>query len=575
MGWGFRKSIKIAPGIRVNLSKSGVSTSIGGKGFAYNTRGRVTASVPGTGIRFTQNVNARRSANPVRSVVAGSGRIDTASTERLSKREQAARDFVAQVHARTGDALLQYFFSHGVYVRRDDLPEAVALEDHQPFLETLSREFEATTKAIRLAVDIGSISLAEKEKAMLAVYEIERKCAANLGERGQLANEAVSLTNTIVSWPKAPNSIAPFLVGLLGSFFIFLGSIPIGLVFLAIGFWYGWFSISRFNKKKMVAIGALEAANARFDSLLEAEISPRPVLAEADDLMGMKAAVFGALAIAIAVFAIYQRTHGDHQDATVSPANDAAVASAVSGTAIGQGDSPRSDFSWLVGKYPSDVVTDKRFRTAFNHVSRADWKKFVDRTIVTSAGGIYEKDGFIVGEGCKAHVCASDNAAFAISEATGKGDIVFRETVDASAGKSVAKRLTWKDLPLEATPLADWLKANEALSASGEAAVGASAVTDPVSPTLQTSFDCTEARSDAEHIICSDAELAADDVQLAEIYVKAKAAATDQAAFKARTRTEWNFREQTCHDRECLLKWYADQKTALQQIAETGNAQGE
>ena len=60
MGWGFRKSIDVAPRIRINLSKSGVSTSIGVKGFTYNTRGRLTASVPGTGIRLTQNLKAVR-----------------------------------------------------------------------------------------------------------------------------------------------------------------------------------------------------------------------------------------------------------------------------------------------------------------------------------------------------------------------------------------------------------------------------------------------------------------------------------------------------------------------------------
>ncbi|WP_082163571.1 DUF4236 domain-containing protein [Caballeronia mineralivorans] len=38
MGGSFRKSIKIAPGVRINLSKSGVSTAIGSKGFTYNTR---------------------------------------------------------------------------------------------------------------------------------------------------------------------------------------------------------------------------------------------------------------------------------------------------------------------------------------------------------------------------------------------------------------------------------------------------------------------------------------------------------------------------------------------------------
>lgn len=53
MGFRFRKSVKVAPGVRLNLSKSGVSTSIGGKGATVNlsSKGtRTTVGVPGTGI---------------------------------------------------------------------------------------------------------------------------------------------------------------------------------------------------------------------------------------------------------------------------------------------------------------------------------------------------------------------------------------------------------------------------------------------------------------------------------------------------------------------------------------------
>ena len=49
----FRKSFKVAPGIRVNVSKSGMSTSIGKKGLTANLskKGtRVTAGIPGTGL---------------------------------------------------------------------------------------------------------------------------------------------------------------------------------------------------------------------------------------------------------------------------------------------------------------------------------------------------------------------------------------------------------------------------------------------------------------------------------------------------------------------------------------------
>ncbi len=102
-------------------------------------------------------------------------------------------------------------------------------------------------------------------------------------------------------------------------------------------------------------------------------------------------------------------------------------------------------------------------------------------------------------------------------------------------------------------------------------ASGAPAPAAVASASYVTSFDCSKARSDAEHLICSDPELAADDVELARIYAKAKAAATDQAAFKERIRQQWNYRERNCHDRDCVARWYADQKVALTQIAETGN----
>lgn len=53
MALRIRKSIKIAPGVKINLSKSGISTSLGGKGATVNLskRGtRITTGIPGTGI---------------------------------------------------------------------------------------------------------------------------------------------------------------------------------------------------------------------------------------------------------------------------------------------------------------------------------------------------------------------------------------------------------------------------------------------------------------------------------------------------------------------------------------------
>jgi hypothetical protein len=57
MGFRFQRRIKIAPGISLNWSKSGVSTSFGPRG-AKVTLGhgkvRTTAGVPGTGVSYTE-----------------------------------------------------------------------------------------------------------------------------------------------------------------------------------------------------------------------------------------------------------------------------------------------------------------------------------------------------------------------------------------------------------------------------------------------------------------------------------------------------------------------------------------
>lgn len=53
----FQKRIKIAPGVRINISKSGVSTSIGGRGATVNlsSKGvRTTVGIPGSGMSWSK-----------------------------------------------------------------------------------------------------------------------------------------------------------------------------------------------------------------------------------------------------------------------------------------------------------------------------------------------------------------------------------------------------------------------------------------------------------------------------------------------------------------------------------------
>jgi hypothetical protein len=61
-GLRFQKRIKILPGVTINLSKSGVSTSLGGHGATVNvgTSGRRTVAlgIPGTGLSYRVPLNA-------------------------------------------------------------------------------------------------------------------------------------------------------------------------------------------------------------------------------------------------------------------------------------------------------------------------------------------------------------------------------------------------------------------------------------------------------------------------------------------------------------------------------------
>ena len=59
MGLRIRKSIKIAPGVRLNFGKKGISTSIGkrGVGVTFGPTGATThISIPGTGISYVEKI---------------------------------------------------------------------------------------------------------------------------------------------------------------------------------------------------------------------------------------------------------------------------------------------------------------------------------------------------------------------------------------------------------------------------------------------------------------------------------------------------------------------------------------
>lgn len=64
MGFRFRKSIKLLPGVRLNLNKNSTSVSFGGRGARYtvSSTGKRTASVgiPGTGLSYSTTTGGKK-----------------------------------------------------------------------------------------------------------------------------------------------------------------------------------------------------------------------------------------------------------------------------------------------------------------------------------------------------------------------------------------------------------------------------------------------------------------------------------------------------------------------------------
>lgn len=68
MGFRFRKSIRLAPGLRLNLSKGGLSATLGRPGASINVGRRGvqgTAGLPGTGLSYQTRLDRGRSGRGV------------------------------------------------------------------------------------------------------------------------------------------------------------------------------------------------------------------------------------------------------------------------------------------------------------------------------------------------------------------------------------------------------------------------------------------------------------------------------------------------------------------------------
>ena len=100
MGIRFRKYITIIPGVKINLSKSGVSATIGHKGASVNISKNgtfVNAGIPGTGIFMRERISETRTGK-TRTISSVADITETMHEEADRLNEKVAKDLVIWEH---------------------------------------------------------------------------------------------------------------------------------------------------------------------------------------------------------------------------------------------------------------------------------------------------------------------------------------------------------------------------------------------------------------------------------------------------------------------------------------------
>ena len=77
MGFRFRRTVRLAPGLRLNLTKSGSSLSVGARGDSLNLghdgSRRLTVGLPGTGVSYRANLGSGQRQGGLGALLVGAG----------------------------------------------------------------------------------------------------------------------------------------------------------------------------------------------------------------------------------------------------------------------------------------------------------------------------------------------------------------------------------------------------------------------------------------------------------------------------------------------------------------------
>jgi uncharacterized protein len=85
----------------------------------------------------------------------------------------------------------------------------------------------------------------------------------------------------------------------------------------------------------------------------------------------------------------------------------------------------------------------------------------------------------------------------------------------------------------------------------------------PPPGTIRTSFNCRTPKNSAERIVCSDRQLAALDVEAADLYQLGLRSVTDPNAFRGEQQA-WLAQRDECNNKACLVESYGERIRELE-----------
>ncbi|WP_429499231.1 hypothetical protein ACQUFY_08280 [Robbsia andropogonis] len=196
----------------------------------------------------------------------------------MTRRDRDNYSFLLALQNRTATAWQNYFFSHGIAVGNNDFETAWEIPEHAIVLNEVSDKLHIISEAASLVADIGSLSLAEKEKAMRALYAVEHHFQMNHGDIDGIEEALSDIRKAIAAFPDRPSYAIFWITGTIAVIALLAGSQALAIPFI-VPTCGAVLRARAYNRRVDVARAILAQAEHLYADLVVEEVTPLKELA--------------------------------------------------------------------------------------------------------------------------------------------------------------------------------------------------------------------------------------------------------------------------------------------------------